>query len=210
MYSKVDRMHVEQSISTCLLRQTSAALKGSLVVLSTMMARPLKFSSECKVLDLFKQRPQTKFSNDVQSLHSLGLSTKNAEHAFFLRSYMQFLTDPSFCKDGVLDNCSAVISLPPGGANARRASVLKRTLKRFRKLFHTQTSCKTTTSVPNSSLNQKQGGGLDRRETLPGKYTHCWQTSAQKRSIKILQYHSSLSFSDTSKTDWKMIWTTNC
>lgn len=82
---------------------------------------------------------------------------------------MQFPTDPSFCKDGILDNCSAVISLPPGGANTPRASVLKKTPKRFRRLFLTQNSSKATTSVTNSSLSQKQGGGLDTTVNLPAE-----------------------------------------
>jgi hypothetical protein len=91
------------------------------------------------------------------------------EHAFFLKSYMQFPTDPSFCKDGIFDNSSSVISLPPGGALAPRASVLKKTPKRFRKLFYTQTWSKTTTNVPNATLSQKQGGGLNRTESLPSE-----------------------------------------
>jgi hypothetical protein len=145
------------------------AFEGSLTVLNVMFAKPLEFSNECKTVDLFTDRPQTRFAEEVASLQSLGLSTDNIEHAFFLRSYMQFQTDPSFCKDGILDNSSSMISLPPEGANAPRASVLKKTPKRFRNLFFTQNSSKRTTNVPNSALNQKEGGGLFRTEPLPSE-----------------------------------------
>jgi hypothetical protein len=152
---------------------SEAALEGSLTVLNMMFAKPFELSTECKIVDLFQERPQTKFSNEVQSLKSLGLSTEHVEHAFFLKSYMQFPTDPSFCKDRIFDNSSSVISLPPGGALAPRASVLKKTPKRFGKLFYTQTSSKTTTNVPNATLSQKQGGGLNRTESLPSECTPC-------------------------------------
>jgi hypothetical protein len=145
------------------------AIEGSLTVLNVMFAKPLEFSNECKTVDLFTDRPQTRFAQEVASLQSLGLSTDNIEHAVFLRSYMQFQTDPSFCKDGILDNSSSVISLPPGGANAPRASVLKKTPKRFRNLFFTQKSSKRTTNVPNSALKQKEGGGLHMTEPLPSE-----------------------------------------
>lgn len=77
-----NRSNTRQTVDLNMPPPSDVALEGSLAVLNTMMARPLEFSSECKILDLFNHMPQTKFSNDVQSLQSLGLSAANTEHAF--------------------------------------------------------------------------------------------------------------------------------
>lgn len=41
------------------------ALEGSLVILRTMIAKPVEFKSESKTIDLFEHRPQTRFSKEV-------------------------------------------------------------------------------------------------------------------------------------------------
>lgn len=143
------------------------ALEGALIILKTMHTKPLELSDECETIDLFIDRPQTRFSEDVSTLQSLGISRTNPEHAFFTRCYMQFQTDPSFCSDGNHNNALAVAILSPGGAIAPRASALKKIPKKFRKLFLTQQSNKMTTNVPNFSLQLQNGGGLDTSEGLP-------------------------------------------
>jgi hypothetical protein len=143
------------------------ALEGTLIVLRTMFAKPLEFAGEHKRIDLFNAQPQTRFSDEVSPLQSLGLSLDNPEDAFFVKCYMRFPTDPSFCSEGIHNNASAVVGLSPGGAFAPRASALKKTPKKFQKLFFVQSSSRTTTNVQNSSLRLEQGGGLDTPDQLP-------------------------------------------
>jgi hypothetical protein len=88
---------------------------------------------------------------------------------FFIRCYMLFPTDLSFCSDGIHDNASTVASLSTEGAFAPRASALKKTPKKFHKLFFSQASSKKTNNVQNSSLNLRNGGGLDTSENLPSE-----------------------------------------
>lgn len=89
------------------------------------------------------------------------------EHAFFIRCYIQFSTDPSFCLDGIHDNASAVASILPGGAFAPRASALKKTPKKFQKLFFARKASRMTTRVQNTPLALTEQGGLDTSENLP-------------------------------------------
>jgi hypothetical protein len=144
-------------------------IEGALVVLKTMFAKPIEFKSEVKTVDLFEECPQTRFSQEVPSLQSLGLSAENIDHAFFIKCYLNFPTDPSFCSDGIHDSASAVASISPGGAFAPRASTLKKTPKKFQKLFFAQTASRKSTTVQNSSLNLNEGGGLDTSENLPSE-----------------------------------------
>jgi hypothetical protein len=103
----------------------------------------------------------------VPTLDAIGLSPSNVEHAFFLQCYMKYPADPSFCKDGHLDNSSSVISLPLGGDIPPRASVLKCTPRKFRKMFLAQKASQTISEVSNTSLNLSQGGGLSDTNKLP-------------------------------------------
>jgi hypothetical protein len=136
------------------------AMDGALTILKTMFAKPVEFMGELRNTNLFENRPETRFSQEVQTLQSLGLSAQNMEHAFFIRCYILFPTDPSFCSDGIHDNASTVASLLPGGAFAPRALALKKTPKKFHKLFFVQASSKKTTNVQNSSLNLKNAWGI--------------------------------------------------
>jgi hypothetical protein len=99
----------------------------------------------------------------------------DAEHAFFIRCYLRCHTDPSFCSDGVLDNASSVVTVPPGDAVLPRASVLKYTSKHFRKMFLAQKASITVSDIGNASLNLKDGGGLTASEQLSteGSHTTC-------------------------------------
>lgn len=78
-----------------------------------------------------------------------------------------FCTDPSFCLDGIHDNALAVASISPGGAFAPKVSALKKTPKKFQKLFFAQSASRTTTRVQNTSLALIEGGGLDTSNSLP-------------------------------------------
>jgi hypothetical protein len=138
--SLLDRYYknvLENSSSTRVLLDLNSvppseiALEGALVVLTTMYSRPVELAGASQTIDLFNSRPLTRFSDKVPSLSSLGLDITNNEHAFFLQCYMKYPTDPSFCLNEVLDSASSVVSLPPGGAFAPKASVLKKTPRRF-------------------------------------------------------------------------------
>jgi hypothetical protein len=87
-------------------------LKGALIILTTMYARPVEFSGNVKIIDLVNARPITRFSNDVSSFSSLGLNRSILQHAFFAECYLKFPADPSFCPEGVMSSNLAVISLP--------------------------------------------------------------------------------------------------
>lgn len=143
------------------------ALEGALTILSTMAAVPVELADSNKIIDLFHLRPITRFSDQVSTLQDLGLTTENREHAFFLQCYMKYPVDSSFCEKNILDHASAVVSIAPGGAFPPKASVLKKTPKRFRRIFYAQTSSKKVSNVPNSSLSLKQGGGLSENKPLP-------------------------------------------
>lgn len=114
------------------------ALEGTLITLATHSAKPLEFSGNTKVIDLINDRPSTRLSNDVANLSVLGLNTINPGHAFFAECYMKFPADPSFCKDGIMDNTSTVVSLPPDGAFPARASIIKKIPRNFRNVFSYQ------------------------------------------------------------------------
>jgi hypothetical protein len=90
------------------------ALEGTLAasVLAAMYSRPIEFDGATKTIDLFKERPRTMFSDQVSSLQSFGLTPADTEHAFFLKCYMQFPADASFCQNGTLDNTLSIVSLP--------------------------------------------------------------------------------------------------
>jgi hypothetical protein len=142
-------------------------LEGALTILSTMYAKPVKFSGQTKTIDLALRRPTTRFSAETPSLPELGLDLTNTEHAFFAKSYLQFPAHPSFCPNGILPYNSAVISLPPGGAFPPRASILKKTPKQFRKLFLSQKTSNKVSLVENKHLSLSEGGGLISDNTLP-------------------------------------------
>jgi hypothetical protein len=88
---------------------------------------------------------------------------------FFVECYMKLRIDPSFCKDGWHDAASnhTVISLPTGNAFPPRAFVLKEILRKFRELFLTQKGSDRISSVQNSKLNVKEGGGLLSTDRIP-------------------------------------------
>lgn len=93
----------------------------------------------------------------------------NYHKIVFVECYMKFCIDPSFCKDGWHDAASnhTVISLPTGNAFPPRASVLKEIPRKFRKLFLTQKGSDRISSVQNSKLNVKEGGGLLSTDWIP-------------------------------------------
>jgi hypothetical protein len=176
--SLLDRYYknvLENSSSTRALLDLNAvppseiALEGALVVLTTMYSRPVELAGASQTIDFFNSRSVTKFSNGVPSLRSLGLDMTNKEHVFFLQCYMKYPTDPSFCLNGVLDSASSVVTLPPGGACAPRASVLRKTPRRFQNIFFAQTASQKVSKVGNASHNLQQGGGLTEHEPLPSE-----------------------------------------
>jgi hypothetical protein len=177
------------------------ALEGTLVVLRTMFAKPLELAGEHKMIDMFNARPQTRFSDEVSPLRSLGLLLDNPEDAFFVKCYMRFSTDPSFCSKGIHNNASAVVGLSPGGAFAPRASALKKTPKKFQKLFFVQNSSRTTTNVQNSSLRLEQGGGLDTSDQLWTEVHLLVSIFAQNNLCKTRQSPFSRNSFNTCKTD---------
>jgi hypothetical protein len=148
---------------------SEVALEGTLVVLKTMLSKPVELSRSTKVVDLYQSRPISKFLEDVPTLQSIGLQSFNVEHAFFLKCYMIYSADPSYCQDGILSNVSSIISLSPGGAFPPRASVLKKTPRKFRKIFKAQTASSRVTEVVNASLSLQPGGGLSEDEPLPSE-----------------------------------------
>jgi hypothetical protein len=99
------------------------AVEGAIAILSTMYVTPVEFEGATRNIDFFTDRPTSKFSDQVASLSSLGVNIHYPEHAFFVRCYMRYPTDPSYCQDGNLDSAASVVTLPPGGAVAPRASV---------------------------------------------------------------------------------------
>jgi hypothetical protein len=145
------------------------AVEGALVILSTMYVRPVEFEGATNVIDFFTDRPSSKFSDQMATLTSLGLTVDHPEHAFFLRCYMRYPTDPSFCQNRSLDSAASVVTLPPGGAVAPRASVLKHTPRKFRKIFLAQQASQQVTETANASLSIASGGGLSEKETLPSE-----------------------------------------
>jgi hypothetical protein len=125
-----------------------------------MYSRPLELSGDTKVIDLINDRSETTFSKDVSNLVSLGLDLSNLEHSFFADCYMKFQADPSFCKDGILNSNSTVVSLPPGGAYPPRASIIKQMPRKLRKIFHLLKGSAQVSNTSNKHLNLKLGGGL--------------------------------------------------
>jgi hypothetical protein len=122
-------VHGQASITRSLLNLdrvplSEKALEAALVMMATLYARPTEFSGNTKIIDLFNNRPDSRFSADVPSLKSLGIDISVPEHGFFVECYMKFLADPSFCKNGKLETNSAVVSMPPGGAFPLRASIV--------------------------------------------------------------------------------------
>lgn len=146
---------------------SETAVEGALVVLKTMFSKPVELEGAKKTIELFSSRLVTRFSDDVPTLQSLGLRKDSHEHAFFLRCYMQYPTDGSFCLNNTLDHSSYVVSLPPGGAFPPKASALKKAPRQFRRSFFTQSAARKVTNVSNASLSLKQGGGLTQDEPLP-------------------------------------------
>jgi hypothetical protein len=61
----------------------------------------------------------------------------------------------------------AVASISPGGPFAPKVSALKKTSKKFQKLFFAQSASRTPTRVQNTSLALIEGGGLDNSNSLP-------------------------------------------
>jgi hypothetical protein len=134
------------------------ATEGALVLLATMDSRPVEFKNASKTIDLFTARPATRFLDQVPTLESIGLSLTNIEHSFFIECYMKYPTKPSVCENGILDNTSPVITLPPEGEIPPRASILKCTPKRFRKTFQVaQKASQTVSEVSNASLSLSVG-----------------------------------------------------
>lgn len=135
--------------------------------MATLYSRPLKFAGNTKIIDLFKDRPKTRFSKDVPTLASLGIDTSIPEHDFFVECYMKFLADPSSCKDGKLDANSSVVSMPPGGAFPPRASVVKKFPPKLRHIFTLQQGSQLVSNTGNKNLGYKPGGGLLLDDKLP-------------------------------------------
>jgi hypothetical protein len=148
---------------------SETAVEGTLVVFKTMYAKSVEFQGASREIDMFLQRPVTRFSDQVPTLQSLGLTKDNAQHAFFLKCYIRFPTDPSFCLNGVMDTASSVVSISPGGAFPPKAWILKKTPKRFRRAFFAQSASQTVTDIANASLSLKKGGGLSVNEPLPSE-----------------------------------------
>jgi hypothetical protein len=48
-------------------------MEGALTILKTMFAKPVEFMGELRNTNLFKNRPETRFLQEVQTLQSLGL-----------------------------------------------------------------------------------------------------------------------------------------
>jgi hypothetical protein len=120
--------------------------------------------SNVKIIDLVNFRPRTRFSEEFEKLD---LDLKNPEQAFFAECYLKYYAHPSFCRDGVMDSNSPVISLPPGGAFPPRDSILRKTPKQFRKLFLSKQATARVSSTGNSNLNLNEGGGLLQTDRLP-------------------------------------------
>jgi hypothetical protein len=97
-------------------------------MMATLYSRPLEFSGNTKVVNLFNDRPETKFSTDVHTLRSLGIDASVPEHSLFLECYMKFLVNAFFCKEGKMDANSSIVSMPPRGTFPPRASVIKKFL----------------------------------------------------------------------------------
>jgi hypothetical protein len=100
-------------------------------------------------------------------MQTLGLDVTNPEHAFFADCCLKLPADPSFCKDGILDSNSSVVSLPPGEAFSPRASIIRKILKKRRHIFLTQKGSPIVSSIGNKHLNLKTGGGLSPEDRLP-------------------------------------------
>jgi hypothetical protein len=54
------------------------------VVLKTMLAKPVEFEGNVKIIDLFHKRPITRFLDQVSPLQSFGITITNPEHAFYV------------------------------------------------------------------------------------------------------------------------------
>jgi hypothetical protein len=80
--------------------------------------------TDLQMVDLFRDRPVTAFSNEVMTLQDLKLDPSIPSHAFFLVCYMSFKVDADFCRDGSFQHFSSTISLPPGESHPPRMSVL--------------------------------------------------------------------------------------
>jgi hypothetical protein len=50
------------------------AMEGALTILKTMFTKPVEIMGELRNTNLFENRPETRFSQEVQTLQSLGLS----------------------------------------------------------------------------------------------------------------------------------------
>jgi hypothetical protein len=170
-------------------------------MLATMFLRPVEIFGATKIIDLFEARPTTRFSDQVQTLDSLGLSMTNTEHAFFIPCYLRYNTDPFFCSNGIFNNTSLVVTIPPGEAVPPRASILKCTPKRFRKMFLAQQASQKVSQVGNASLNLMNGGGLKDCEQLPKEiHTLFARFCYGKLYKKIQTYLWQLKLSVTSRT----------
>jgi hypothetical protein len=110
---------------------------------------------------------------------------------------MRYPTDLSFCRNGILDPASSVVSILPGGAIPPRASVLKNTPRRFRKAFFAQSAAQKVTEVTNTSLSLTKGGGLTITETLPADvhtllarfcYSDCHKNSVVSLTSQFISY----------------------
>jgi hypothetical protein len=55
------RTNTRAPIDLNLVPPSEASIEGSLAILNLMFAKPLEYSNECKVIDLFEKRPQTNF-----------------------------------------------------------------------------------------------------------------------------------------------------
>lgn len=151
---------------------SEASIEGALVILTTMFARPIELAKSVTLTDLVNGRPAFRFASEVPTLSSLGLDLKQPEHAFFAKCYMQFPTDPAFCKDGIPPQNSNVISLPPGSAFPPRASILKKMPKNYKKIFRNQTASSAVSDVSNSRLSLESNGGLYIQDPLPEEVHH--------------------------------------
>jgi hypothetical protein len=148
---------------------SETAIEGTLVVLKTMFTKPVEFEGASNIIDMFSQRSKTRFSDQVATLQSLGMTSAKTQHALFLRCYMRFPIDPSFCLNGILDNTSSVVSISRGGTFPPKASILKKTPRKFRRAFLAQSALPKVSEVANTSLSLQKGGGLTNNEPLPSE-----------------------------------------
>jgi hypothetical protein len=128
------------------------------MILTAMYTPPVEFS-QMQSFDFFSNRPRTEMDDWVSTLQSIGLNPEaNFQHRFFIDCYMQYLTAPDFCKNGIYEPFPFSLDQPAGPSHPPRASILKKKPKRMAKLFFSATEGPRVSDVKNRDMKVNSSG----------------------------------------------------